>query len=73
MKWWDEYKESTKQTKYFILTWVFYGLIIILSCFYSYARLDYVRSYPNTTMKGSTKPTQPTDQPQIPGQETPSK
>ena len=69
MKWWTEFRESTKQTKYFVLTWLFYGLIIILSCIYSYARLDYVRSSPYSAAKQSIKsekPSEPSQQPPAP-------
>ncbi|CDZ80664.1 hypothetical protein BN1013_01182 [Candidatus Rubidus massiliensis] len=45
-RFYNTFKESSKQTKYFILTWIFYGLIIIISTVFSYARIDYVRNIP---------------------------
>lgn len=38
------YNKADKQTKYFILNWVVYGLALILTTAFCYARLDYVRS-----------------------------
>jgi len=72
MKWFEEFKESTKQTKYFILTWVFYGLIIVASLIYSYARIDYVRTAPVSAMKESVKEQQPNRKTPDPGQQPPS-
>jgi hypothetical protein len=44
-KWIDQYNEATPQTKFFILNWVVYGLAIVITTIYCYARLDFVRSY----------------------------
>lgn len=44
-KWIKKFHESSRQTKYFILTWLIFGLCIVVSTVYCYARLDYVRSY----------------------------
>jgi hypothetical protein len=44
LNWIREFKEATAQTKYFVLTWAVYGIAIIASTVYCYARLDYVRS-----------------------------
>lgn len=41
----DEYNESDIQTKFFILNWIVYGLILFITLAYCYARLDFVRSY----------------------------
>lgn len=49
-KWFEEYNESTPQTKYFILNWIIYGLAIIITTVYCYARLDFVRSYQSPTV-----------------------
>lgn len=38
--------QSDNKTKSFILTWVIYGLVILVSTIYCYARLDSVRSGP---------------------------
>jgi hypothetical protein len=46
-QWLKEYSESSSQTKYFILNWLVYGLAIIITTIYCYARLDFVRSYQN--------------------------
>lgn len=43
-KWVAQYRGAKPQTKYFILNWFVYGLVIILTTVYCYARLDYVRS-----------------------------
>lgn len=43
-KWIEEYKEAKSQTKYFILNWLVYGIAIIVTTVYCYARLDFVRS-----------------------------
>ncbi len=45
MKWWDVYWNAPRKVKYFYLTWLVYGLVLILTTLYCYARLDYVRSY----------------------------
>jgi hypothetical protein len=44
-KWLINYITSTSQTKYFILNWAAYGIMIIASTVYCYGRLDFVRSY----------------------------
>ena len=44
-KWLKEYNESSSQTKYFVLNWLVYGLALLITTVYCYARLDYVRSY----------------------------
>ena len=43
-RWVRQYKEANSQTKYFILNWILYGLMLIASTIYVYIRLDYVRS-----------------------------
>ncbi len=40
----EKYRKSNPKTKNFILTCVIYGLVIILTTIYCYARLDFVRS-----------------------------
>lgn len=44
-KWLQAYNKASAQTKVFVLNWLVYGLAIILTTVYCYARLDYVRSY----------------------------
>ncbi|MBA3816592.1 MAG: hypothetical protein H0X29_08760 [Parachlamydiaceae bacterium] len=44
-KWFEQYQAASKQTKYFILNWIIYGLAIIITTVYCYGRLDFVRSY----------------------------
>lgn len=44
-KWLDQYNEASPQIKYLILNWLVYGLVIIITTVYCYARLDFVRSY----------------------------
>lgn len=43
--WMDEYNQSTPKTKSFLLTWIVYALVLIITTVYCYARLDFVRSY----------------------------
>lgn len=38
------FKESNRQTKYFILTWAIYIIALIWSTLHAYARLEYSRS-----------------------------
>jgi len=45
-KWLKEYRQATSQTHYFFLTLAVYGLVLLATTAYVYARLDYVRSYP---------------------------
>ncbi len=45
IQWLRSFVNANKQTKYFVLNWAVYGLAIILTTVYCYARLDYVRSY----------------------------
>jgi hypothetical protein len=47
-KWLRDYNNASGQTKVFILNWLVYGLAIILTTVYCYARLDFVRSYKTT-------------------------
>jgi len=45
LEWLKRYNEASSQTKYFILNWLVYGLAIIITTVYCFARLNYVRSY----------------------------
>lgn len=60
-KWLKEYNDSSSQTKYFVLNWLVYGLAILITTVYCYARLDFVRSYrtPSVTQRESTKQAEP--------------
>lgn len=44
-RWIRQYNQATSQTKYFVLNWLIYGLAILITTIYCYARLDFVRSY----------------------------
>ncbi|QLH37493.1 MAG: hypothetical protein HWD61_03320 [Parachlamydiaceae bacterium] len=46
--WIKQYREANPHTKYFILNWALYGLLIIASTLYVYGRLNYVRSTPSS-------------------------
>lgn len=48
-KWLRDYNNASAQTKVFVLNWLVYGLAIILTTVYCYARLDFVRSYKTPT------------------------
>lgn len=55
-KWIEEYQEANPQIKYFIINWIIYGLAIIVTAVYCYARLDFVRSNkapPSSTVEKS--------------------
>lgn len=43
--WLEDYNEATPKTKSFVLTWIVYSLVLLITTVYCYARLDYVRSY----------------------------
>jgi len=45
LKWLKRYNRAKPQIKYFALNWLVYGLAIIITTIYCYARLDFVRSY----------------------------
>jgi hypothetical protein len=44
-KWLEKYGFEA-HTRYFLFNWILYGIMVILSFVYVYARLDYVRSGP---------------------------
>lgn len=44
IKWIREFKEADSKTKYFAFNWAIYGIALIASTIYCYARLDSVRS-----------------------------
>lgn len=48
-----EFNSSSRETKWFILTSIVYGLLIAISLVYCYARLDFVRS--NKPLETHTK------------------
>lgn len=41
LKWWNNYSESSKQTKYFVWSVIVYTLIIVGTTIYCYVRLDF--------------------------------
>lgn len=53
-RWLYRFTESTKETKWFILNWAVYILLLILTTLYCYGRLDYVRSYKTQPTKTNT-------------------
>lgn len=44
-QWMKQFNEASYQTKLFIFMAALYGISLIVTTVYSYARLDYVRSY----------------------------
>ena len=44
-KWLKDYNDASSQTKFFVLNCLVYGLAILITTVYCYARLDFVRSY----------------------------
>ncbi len=45
LTWIEKYRKASAQTKFFILNWLLYGLLIVGSTLFCYGRLDFVRSY----------------------------
>lgn len=45
LKWYRQFMEADSETKWFVLNWMVYGLLLIVTTVYCYGRLDYVRSY----------------------------
>lgn len=45
IQWLMQFKSASRETKWFVLNWLLYGVLIIATTVYCYARLDYVRSY----------------------------
>lgn len=48
MRWLRQYMEAAPQTKWFIFNWVFYAILTFGTLIYCYARLDFVRTGPQT-------------------------
>lgn len=48
MGWIQDYREAAPETKWFIFNWVFYGVLTLGTLVYCYARLDFVRTGPQT-------------------------
>ncbi|MEI8365987.1 MAG: hypothetical protein WCF65_06180 [Parachlamydiaceae bacterium] len=61
-KWLTSYNKSTTQTKYFVLNWLIYGLALIITTIYCYARMDFVRSYRTPGIVETHQTTQQTKQ-----------
>lgn len=49
LQWLKPFNESSYQIKMFAFIAVIFGLSIVVTTIYCYARLDYVRSYNTTT------------------------
>lgn len=49
--WIEQFKNSSPKTKWFIFNCIVYGMIIVFSTLYCYARLDYVRSGKSLTQE----------------------
>jgi hypothetical protein len=60
--WIEQYNESSPKTKSFILTWFIYGLALLITTVYCYARLDFVRSYPSQAALDAKTQTPTTNQ-----------
>lgn len=62
--WIEEYNESSTKTKWFIFNWAIYGLALLITTLYCYARLDYVRSYRSpAAIRAETQSTTPQQNP----------
>ena len=48
MRWIDQFRKASSQTKWFILNWFIWGLVLAITTVYAYGRLDFVRSYPTS-------------------------
>lgn len=60
-RWIKQFVQSSRQTKFFVLNWFIYGLALVVTTIYCYARLDFVRSYQKIPPKSQTS--QSTNQP----------
>lgn len=47
--WLYRFSKSTSETKFFILNWAIYGILLILTTLYAYGRLELVRTRPAPT------------------------
>ncbi|KAF3361827.1 hypothetical protein PHSC3_001593 [Chlamydiales bacterium STE3] len=45
LRWFKQFTKAKRETKWFILNWAVYIILLIATTLYCYARLDYVRSY----------------------------
>lgn len=43
-KWISEFSQASSKTKWFIFNWAIYGIVMVVTTLYCYARLNYVRS-----------------------------
>jgi hypothetical protein len=55
LSWIRKYRESTRETRLFVLTSILYTAAIILPAIYCYARLDFVRSYDTSAKAAETR------------------
>ncbi len=45
LNWIRSFINANRQTKFFVINWAVYGIVIIVTTIYCYGRLDFVRSY----------------------------
>ena len=50
-KWIRDYREANRQTKFFYLTLAIYGIVILLTTLYAYAKLHVETNYNPPTLK----------------------
>jgi hypothetical protein len=56
LQWIKKFRNASGQTKFFVFNWVIYGIALVATTVYCYARLDYVRSYKVDTQKVLSNP-----------------
>lgn len=44
-EWVEQFRSSSRETKWFILNWAVYAILIIVSLFYCYWRVFYIHEY----------------------------
>ncbi|MBA2728307.1 MAG: hypothetical protein H0U49_09075 [Parachlamydiaceae bacterium] len=54
-KWLRQYQSASRQTKYFILTWFIFGICIVVTTIYCYARLEFARNHKTETVSSLKK------------------
>jgi hypothetical protein len=57
LKWINQFREAKPQTKYFILIWFIFGMGLLLSTVYSYARIERSRENVDIQMQLDSKGT----------------
>lgn len=61
LQWIRKFNDADREMKWLLLTAIVYGLALFATTFYSYARLDWVRSYEASPAVTEIKPSKPTD------------